>query len=104
VVILNRLRDDGNPTLHGGKGEGDNVATRVENLVGSGGRDYFDASENDNTFWGRGGEDTFLGDDGSDVAKGGGGTDAPLNGGPGPDDMAGGGGGTTCSARAATTS
>jgi Ca2+-binding RTX toxin-like protein len=90
VVILNGAPDDGNPVLNGGEGEDDNVATTVENLIGSKGRDYFDADDDDNTFWGRGGEDTFLGDDGKDVVQGGDGNDAPLNGGGGADDIAGG--------------
>jgi Ca2+-binding RTX toxin-like protein len=90
VVILNGAPDDGNPVLNGGKGEDDNVAATVENMIGSKGRDYFDADADDNAFWGRGGEDTFLGQDGRDVARGGGGNDAPLNGGKGPDDIKGG--------------
>jgi Ca2+-binding RTX toxin-like protein len=90
LVFLNGVADDGNPTFNGGDGEDDNVTPSVENLIGTKGHDLFEADDDPNAFFGRGGDDRFFGEGGADKARGGDGHDTPLNGMQGPDDIAGG--------------
>jgi Ca2+-binding RTX toxin-like protein len=75
-VNIDGLPNDGAP------GEGDNVNTDVENLIGNAGNDTFLGSAANNTFVGNGGNDTLVGLGGNDT----------LDGGTGADDLSGGAG------------
>jgi Ca2+-binding RTX toxin-like protein len=65
---------DGNPD-DGEAGEGDNVETDVENLIGGSGADTLTGSSDDNVLSGGGGADTLDGRGGADVFNGGGNVD-----------------------------
>ena len=72
----------------GGEAEGDRLKN-IEDLEGSFYGDRLTGDDNDNLFWGLGGDDTLTGGDGEDELIGGDGDDT-LTGGPGADTLDGG--------------
>jgi Ca2+-binding RTX toxin-like protein len=75
---------DGATANDGVSGEGDNVASDVEVLVGGGGNDQITGGAGDNELWGGSGNDVLDGAGGNDMLSGGAGSDT-LNGGLGAD-------------------
>ena len=73
-----------NKANDGQKGEGDNVRTDVENVIGGAGNDYIVGSSLNNSLSGGAGNDTILAGGGNDVMDGGTGKDL-LDGGSGSD-------------------
>lgn len=84
-VTLDDVADDGAP------GEGDNVRSDVEDVIGSSGADTLIGNAADNQLDGGAGDDTIAGGDGNDGLDGGPGRDT-LDGGSGQDDLVGGAG------------
>jgi Ca2+-binding RTX toxin-like protein len=72
-------------------GEGDNVLSNVENVIGGAGDDSLNGNDGNNHLVGNGGIDALNGGGGADTLEGGEGNDA-LQGGAGPDSFMGGGG------------
>ena len=68
-LSLNGEADDGEA------GEGDDIGTDVESLVGGSAGDRITGSPDPNALWGSGGDDTVNGRDGADWLNGGAGTD-----------------------------
>ena len=62
----------------GAAGEGDNVATTVEQVLGGSGGDTLTGNGAANTLDGRGGGDTIRGGAGNDTLIGGTGADSPV--------------------------
>jgi Ca2+-binding RTX toxin-like protein len=73
----------------GGGGEGDNIATDVENLSGSQGNDFLTGNGSPNQLFGNGGNNTLQGMGNNDTLQGGDGID-DLQGGDGNDSLTGG--------------
>lgn len=86
----------------GESGEGDNVRSNVENLIGGEASDTFIGSSAANKLVGGLGVDTLHGEGGDDRLKGGEGNDT-LKGGAGTDKADGGAGTDTCAAETETT-
>ena len=84
-VTLDGSADDG------ADGEGDNVGTDVEDVIGGAGNDTLVGNPSDNQLEGGPGDDAISGGDGNDGLIGGSGRDT-LDGGAGRDDLEGGGG------------
>jgi Ca2+-binding RTX toxin-like protein len=86
TVNIDDQANDGSP------GEGDNVKTDVENVVGSGARDLLTAQEGNvsNAFLGGGGPDILVGGAGNDITLAGGPGDDEIYAGPGNDGLYGG--------------
>ena len=59
----------------GAAGEGDNIGTDVESVIGGSGDDSITGSPEGNALWGSAGDDTINGRDGADWLNGGAGTD-----------------------------
>jgi uncharacterized delta-60 repeat protein len=97
VVDIDGVADDGATKVIGGRPEGDNVYTDVENLVGGPGDDVLTGSAADNRIEGGGGSDVLNGLAGDDTLLGGEGDDSlndtqgtnTLDGGPGQDTING---------------
>jgi Ca2+-binding RTX toxin-like protein len=68
----------------GGAGEGDNVASDIEELYGGAGDDVITGNDDRNLMGGQGGDDTLTGGGGDDVLNGGEGSDM-ISGGDGKD-------------------
>lgn len=86
TVDFDGASDDGAP------GEGDNVGTDVEGVVGGRAGDTLVGDGRINLLIGQGGGDTLVGRGAMDFLEGGGGNDV-VSGGPGRDEVIGGGGG-----------
>jgi Ca2+-binding RTX toxin-like protein len=82
VTIGDGLSNDGEP------GEGDNVGSDIENLVGGAGNDTLTGSSSGNVILGGGGNDTIFGLGGNDTVQGDAGDDF-LNGGSGRNQLKG---------------
>jgi hypothetical protein len=74
-VSLNDVADDGDPTANAGAGEGDNVHSDVENIIGGAGGDALVGTGGPNTISGGAGADTITGGGGADALYGGEGND-----------------------------
>jgi Ca2+-binding RTX toxin-like protein len=91
-VTLDGVADDG------GAGEGDNVASDVEDVTGGSAADTLIGNSVDNELVGGAGDDSISGGDGNDGLSGGPGRDT-IDGGDGRDDLEGGGGADTLRTR-----
>lgn len=84
VITLDGKPNDGTPTVGTTKGEGDNVMSDVENVIGGFGDDSITGSAKRDILRGGGGDDTLTGNDGDDLLVGGDGADV-IKGGLGDD-------------------
>ena len=84
VISLDGKPNDGTPTVGQTKGEGDNVMSDVENVIGGAGDDLITGSAKRDILRGGGGDDTLIGNDGDDLLVGGEGADV-IKGGLGDD-------------------
>jgi Ca2+-binding RTX toxin-like protein len=91
VVDLDDVADDGTPATLQEPGEGDNVRSDVEDLLGGAGQDRLTGSAVANFMSGGGGVDTFFGGGGADLIFGDGEADS-ISGEAGDDQLNGGGG------------
>lgn len=84
VISLDGKPNDGTPTVGQTKGEGDNVMSDVENIIGGAGDDSITGSPKRDILRGGVGDDTLVGQDGDDLLVGGDGADL-IKGGLGDD-------------------
>ena len=84
VITLDGKPNDGTPTVGQTKGEGDNVMSDVEVVIGGAGDDSITGSAKRDILRGGAGDDTLIGNDGDDLLVGGDGADV-IKGGLGDD-------------------
>ena len=84
VISLDGKPNDGTPTVGTTKGEGDNVMSDVEVVIGGSGDDSITGSPKRDILRGGAGDDTLVGNDGDDLLVGGDGADV-IKGGLGDD-------------------
>ena len=84
VITLDGKPNDGTPTVGTTKGEGDNVMSDVEVVIGGSGDDSITGSAKRDILRGGAGDDTLVGNDGDDLLVGGDGADV-IRGGLGDD-------------------
>jgi Ca2+-binding RTX toxin-like protein len=84
VITLDGKPNDGTPTVGATKGEGDNVMSDIEVVIGGSGDDSITGSPKRDILRGGAGDDTLVGNDGDDLLVGGDGADV-IKGGLGDD-------------------
>jgi Ca2+-binding RTX toxin-like protein len=84
VITLDGKPNDGTPTVGQSKGEGDNVMSDMEVVIGGFGDDSITGSAKRDILRGGSGDDTLVGNDGDDLLVGGDGADV-IRGGMGDD-------------------